>query len=52
MAFSKLYDKPWFKRPFPNMRYYYRKKLYDDWYNSLTDEQKEREIEIWWKQKF
>ena len=46
MAFSKLYDKYWFKKPFPNMRAIYKKKLYDDWYNSLTDEQKE-----WLRQK-
>ena len=41
MAFWKVYSKPWFKRKdIPNMIAWYKRKLYDDWYNSLSDEDK------------
>lgn len=40
MAFWALYKwfAPWRKRPFTNWIKWYRKKLYDDWYNSLSEE--------------
>ena len=41
MAFWVLYGKPWFKRQFPNMIYLYKEKLFNDWYNSLSTEDKE-----------
>ena len=40
MAFWALYGKPWFIRPFPNMIGWYKKYLYDQWYNSLSEEEK------------
>ena len=43
MAFyAEMKRRRWYKVVELNMIYLYKKKLYDDWYNSLTDEQKER----------
>ena len=40
MAFWKLYGKSWFIRPFPNMIRMYKEILYDKWWNSLTEEER------------
>lgn len=45
MAFWAVYGKPWFKKPFPNMIYLYKKKLYDDWFNSLSEEDKQKHLD-------
>lgn len=51
MAWYKLYR--WFssfrKSPYPDMNAYYKKVLFDEWYDGLTDEQKEQYVE--YKQK-
>lgn len=43
MAFWAMKKHYWFKRKIPNMIYLYRRKRYDDWFNSLPPE-KQREI--------
>lgn len=42
MAWYVLYKWfiPWMKTPYTNMISMYKQYLYDEWYNSLTDEQK------------
>lgn len=43
MAFWAMSKYSWFKRKIPNMIYLYKKKIYDDWFNSLPPE-KQRDI--------
>lgn len=45
MAWYALYKwfRPWRKIPYVNMIQMYRKHLYDEWYNSLSDEDKKKE---------
>ena len=45
MAFWAMKKHKWFKKPFPNMILMYKKKRYDDWYNSLSPEGKKKEDE-------
>lgn len=40
--YAELKRKKWYCINGIDMIQIYRKKLYDDWYNSLTDEQKQR----------
>lgn len=40
--YAELKRKKWYCINGIDMIQLYRKKLYDDWYNSLTDEQKQR----------
>lgn len=40
--YAELKRRKWYCINGINMIHIYRKKLYDDWYNSLTDEQKQR----------
>lgn len=40
--YAELKRRKWYCINGINMIQIYRKKLYDDWYNSLTDEQKQR----------
>ena len=42
MAFWAMKKHSWFKRKIPNMIYLYRKKLYDDWFNSLPEEKQKQ----------
>lgn len=40
--YAELKRRKWYRIVGINMRYIYKKKLYDEWYASLTDEQKDR----------
>lgn len=40
--YAELKRRKWYCINGIDMIQFYRKKLYDDWYNSLTDEQKQR----------
>lgn len=40
--YAELKRRKWYCINGINMIHEYKKKLYDDWYNSLTDEQKQR----------
>lgn len=40
--YAELKRRKWYCINGVDMIIFYRKKLYDDWYNSLTDEQKQR----------
>ena len=42
MAFWILWREPWFKRNIPDMRVVFDRFLYQEWYNSLSDEDRER----------
>ena len=44
--YAELVRKRWYCICGIDMIYEYKKKLYDDWYNSLTEEQKKRLEEI------
>ena len=44
--YSELVRKRWYCICGIDMIHEYKKKLYDDWYNSLTEEEKERLAEI------
>lgn len=41
MAFWVLWKEPWFKRNIPDMRVIFDEYLYQEWYNSLSDEDRE-----------
>lgn len=41
MVFWKMYGKYWFVKPFPDMIHFYKKYLYDEWFNGLTKDQQE-----------
>lgn len=41
MAFWILWREPWFKRNIPDMREVFDRFLYQEWYNSLSDEDRE-----------
>ena len=43
MAFWAMSKHYWFRRKIPNMIVVYKKKIYDDWFNSLPEE-KQRKI--------
>ena len=44
--YAELFRKRWYCIYGIDMIHEYKKKLYDDWYNSLTEEEKERLAEI------
>ena len=44
--YAELIRKRWYCIRGIDMIHEYKKKLYDDWYNSLTEEEKERLAEI------
>ena len=42
MAFWAMAKHEWFKRDIPDMISMFKKKLYDEWYNSLTPDEQMR----------
>lgn len=43
--YAELKRRHWYRILGTNMVYWYSNKLYDEWWNSLTDEQRERILE-------